>query len=247
MLLQAGLMQWLLYEHRRRCRSEAAAYDLSGRLIYAQEEERSRLGRELHDDVTQRLALLAINAGREERNLPSPAGGDAMRTMREGLVQLSEDVHALSYRLHPSILEDLGLREALKSECERFSQTSSLRLELNADEITEQVPRDVALCLFRIAQESLRNIARHASASGVGIHLRPLDGRLLLTVRDDGVGFDPEQHRTRASLGLASMRQRVALLGGKLKIDSKLGQGTIVSAWVPLTEARNEPSARAAS
>ncbi len=236
LLLQAGLIQWLLYEHRKRRRSEAAAHDLTGRLIYAQEEERSRLARELHDDVTQRLAMLAIDAGREERKVSIPA--DAMRTMREGLVRLSEDVHSLSYRLHPSILADLGLREGLKSECERFSQTSSLRLELNADEILEQVPRDVGLCLFRVAQESLRNIARHASASRVGMHLRRLDGGLLLTVRDNGAGFEPEQHRTRASLGLASMQQRVALLGGKIRIDSKLGQGTIVSAWVPLTEAQ---------
>ncbi len=244
LLLQAGLIQWLLYEHRKRLSSEVAAHDLSGRLIYAQEEERSRLARELHDDVSQRLASLAIDAGREERKAAIPA--DAMRTMREGLVRLSEDVHSLSYRLHPSILADLGLREALKSECERFSQTSSLRLDLNADEIPAQVPQDVGLCLFRIAQESLRNIARHASASRVGMRLRHLDGGLQLTVRDNGVGFDPAQHRIRASLGLSSMQQRVALLGGKLKIDSKPVEGTVVSAWVPLTGAYSEPSVRAA-
>jgi signal transduction histidine kinase len=102
-LVQAALITWLLYEYRRRRRSEAASHELSGRLIHAQEEERSRLARELHDDVTQRLASLAIDAGREERNLSNPAIGNTMRTMREGLVRLSEDVHALSYRLHPSI------------------------------------------------------------------------------------------------------------------------------------------------
>lgn len=110
MLGQSALIGWLLYEHRRRRRSEAAAHELSGKLITAQKEERARLARELHDDVTQRLALLAIDAGREERN-PGSAGSSAtMRTMRDGLVRLSEDVHALSYRLHPSVLEDLGLR-----------------------------------------------------------------------------------------------------------------------------------------
>lgn len=234
-LLQAALIGGLLYEHHRRRLSEAAARDLSGRLIYAQEEERSRLGRELHDDITQRLVVLAIDAGREERKVSIPAA--AMRTMREGLTRLSEDVHALSYRLHPSILTDLGLREALKAECERVSQASSFQLELNAHEITEEVPRDVALCLFRIAQESLRNIERHASASRVVVRLQHLDGGLQLTVRDEGLGFDPVQSSARASLGLASMSQRAALVGGKLKIDSKPGQGTIVSAWVPLTEA----------
>jgi signal transduction histidine kinase len=245
-LLQAGLIQWLLSEQRRRRRSEAAAHELSGRLIHAHEEERSRLGRELHDDVTQRLALLAIDAGREERKSAGADGGGAMRTMREGLVRLSEDVHALSYRLHPSILADLGLHEALKSECEHLSQTSSLRVELGADESPEIVPRDVGLCVFRVAQESLRNVARHARASRVGIRLRRLDGGLQLTVRDNGVGFDPAQGPDKASLGHASMRQRVALLGGQLNIDSKPGEGTVVSAWVPLREAHGEPSARAA-
>src|SRR5205807_9666503 len=115
--------------HAERRRAEEAAHELSARLINAREEERSRLARELHDDVTQRLALLAIDAGREERNLSSPGGGTAIRTMREGLVRLSEDVHALSYQLHLSMFEDLGLIEALRSECERFSQFRSIQLE----------------------------------------------------------------------------------------------------------------------
>jgi signal transduction histidine kinase len=146
---------------------------------------------------------------------------------------LSDDVHALSYRLHPSILADLGLREALKSECEHFSQTSSFRIDLSADEIPDQVPHDVGLCLFRIVQESLRNVARHAEASRVGIRLRGLDGGVQLTVKDNGVGFDPAQDRAKASLGLASMRQRVELLEGKLNVESKRFQGTTISAWVP--------------
>jgi signal transduction histidine kinase len=246
-LMQAVMIAWLLYEHRRRRRSEAAAHDLSGKLITAHEEERARLARELHDDVTQRLALLAINAGREERNSAVPAGAIAMRTMRDDLMRLSNDVHALSYRLHPSILADLGLREALRSECEHLSQTCSFRLDWSADDIPEQVPGDAGLCLFRIAQESLRNTARHASASRVGIRLRRLDGGLQLTVRDNGIGFDPGRSRRKASLGLASMRQRVALLGGELAIDSKPLQGTIVSAWVPVRATDDEPSAGAAS
>jgi hypothetical protein len=246
LLVQAALLSWLLYEHRYRRRSEAAAYELSGRLIHAQEEERSRLARELHDDVTQRLALLAIDAGREERKLSGPAGGTAMRTMREGLVRLSEDVHALSYRLHPSILEDLGLVDALKSECERFTQTCPVRLEVDAQEIPERLPHAVALCLFRIAQEALRNIARHSRASRAEVSLRRMDGGLQLAVRDNGAGFDPARHRARISLGHASMRQRAFLLGGKVDIDSRPGHGTVVLAWVPLKEELSEPSARAA-
>jgi signal transduction histidine kinase len=246
LLLQSALIAWLLYEQQRRRRSEAAAHELSGRLISAQEEERARLARELHDDVTQRLAALALDAGREEHNLPNSAGGTAMRSMREGLARLSSDVHALSYRLHPSILRDLGLRSALISECEHFGQTSSVRIDLHADEVPEQVPPDVALCLFRIAQESLRNIARHASASRAGIRLLRLNDGLQLTVRDNGLGFDPNHHRARASLGLASMRQRVALLGGKLNIESEPLGGTTISAWVPIRQAPAEQLAAAA-
>ena len=230
-LAQAALIAWLLYEHHRRRHSEAAAHELGGKLITAQEQERARIARELHDDVTQRLAALAIDAGREERN-SSPTRG-AMQSMREGLVRLSEDVHALSYRLHPSILEDLGLIEALKAECERFSQCR-VRLQANTRDIPDALPQDVALCLFRIAQEGLRNVARHAGARRAEVCMRRLDGGLELTVKDDGAGFDPKQRRAEMSLGHASMRQRVALLGGKIDIESSSGHGTTILAWVPL-------------
>ena len=192
------------------------------------------MARELHDDVTQRIAALAIDAGRNERN-SGPTGGAAMRAMREGLVRLSEDVHALSYRLHPSILADLGLIEALKGECERFSQCP-VRLQASTRDIPDALPHDVALCLFRIAQEGLRNVARHSGARRAEVSLRRLDGGLELTVKDDGAGFDPGQHRAEMSLGHASMRQRVALLGGKIDIGSSSGHGTTILAWVPLRE-----------
>jgi signal transduction histidine kinase len=244
-LVQAALIIWLLYERQQHLRSKSAAHALSGRLIGAQEEERARLARELHDDVTQRLALLAIDAGREERKSSTPAGGSAMRAMREGLARLSEDVHALSYRLHPSILEDLGLIEALKSECERFARTSSARVDVTAAEVPANLPGDVALCLFRIAQEALRNIARHARAKRAEVSLRRVNGGLQLVVRDDGAGFDTA-HRAGTSLGHASMRQRTFLLGGKIDIDSRPGRGTTIAAWVPLREEHGEPTARAA-
>ena len=251
--LQAALILVLLVNgqrlrgaHAARRRAEGAAHDLSGRLINAHEEERSRLARELHDDVTQRLAMLAIDAGREERIFSGSAVGTVLQTMREGLARLSEDVHALSYRLHPSILEDLGLFEALKAECEHFSAVCSIQLESSAQDIPESVPHDVALCLFRIAQEGLRNIARHARASRAKVCLRRVDGGLQLVVRDDGVGFDPAQGHTRMSLGHASMRQRAFSLGGKVDIDSHPGHGTTIRAWVPLLEKCSEPSTRAA-
>ena len=239
-------MRGVTIDITKRRQAEEAARELSGRLINAQEEERSRLARELHDDVTQRLALLAIDAGRGERNLPSAAGGTAMRAMRESLIRLSEDVHALAYRLHPSILEDLGLIEALKTECERFGRVASIPVDLKAQEVPDPLPHAVALCLYRIAQEALRNVGRHARASAVQVSLRCLDGGVQLAVRDNGAGFDPAQQRDRPSLGHASMRQRIYQLNGELEVESAPGHGTTVLAWVPLKEEQSEPSARAA-
>lgn len=195
--------------------------------------------------MTQRLALLAIDAGRQERVLSNVPSGDAMRAMREGLVRLSEDVHALSYRLHPSILEDLGLVEALELECQHFSELGATCVDVTAQEIHEQPPREVALCLFRVAQEALQNVAHHSGARAVQVTLRPLDGGIELAVCDDGKGFDTARQRERASLGLASMRQRIGQLDGRLEIESQLGHGTKVLAWVPLKEEHREPSARA--
>ena len=243
----------VLLVHRQRLRranverlqAEQARHVLSGRLINAQEEERSRLARELHDDVSQRLALLAINAGREERALPKGGGGEAMRAMREDLVRLSEDVHTLSHQLHPSILEDLGLSDALKSECTRLSKLGSPQARLETDGVPESLPQDTAFCLFRIAQEALRNVARHAHASQASVSLHRLNGGIQLIVKDDGMGFDATRANNGPHLGHASMRQRAQLLGGKLLVDTFPGCGTTVSAWVPLKGVDHESSARA--
>jgi PAS domain S-box-containing protein len=219
--------------------AEQAARDVSRRLIVVQEEERARLARELHDDVTQRLARLAIDAGRVERESPGTSTGETMREVREGLASLSEDVHALSYRLHPALLEVLGLADALQAECERFSRQTSLPAQLKVRQIPAVVPPGVSICLFRIAQEALRNVGRHARAQHVELTLQELDGGLQLAVRDDGVGFDPAAHSGQPSLGHASMRERVQLAGGRIDIESAPGQGTTVVAWVPLDERRS--------
>jgi signal transduction histidine kinase len=234
--LLAALSIGLVWQRVRRRRAEEEALTLSGRLITAHEDERRWLARELHDDITQRLVGAAIGAA----NLPggdlSPSGIDARRSVSETLMQLSEDIHALSYRLHPSVLHDLGLVEALKAECERVARSESVRVEVEADKLPPSLPREVALCMYRIAQEALRNIGRHANASIVQLSLALKDGGLLLAVNDNGGGFEPGLH-TRPSLGHASMRERIRLLGGKLEIRSALGGGTTVVAWVPIPEA----------
>jgi signal transduction histidine kinase len=221
-----------------RRRAEEEAYNLSGQLINAQEDERARLARALHDDVTQRLALLAIDAGSKEARLNETTGREALRLMRDSLVKISKDVHDLSYALHPAILEDLGLIEALRAECDRFAGLAPVRVNLSTREVPRETLRSTTLCLFRVAQEALRNVALHSRAKMVEVTLGAFEGGLQLCVRDDGVGFDPSSHRKKPSLGLASMRQRVNLLDGRLDIESAHGRGTTILAWVPLEEAQ---------
>jgi signal transduction histidine kinase len=218
-----------------RKRAEEEAHYLSGALITAQEDERARLARALHDDVTQRLALMAIEAGRKENSVDDPAAKQIICSMRSHLARLSEDVHALCYALHPAILEDLGLVEALKAECDRVRSVEAIPVQFLAEDNLDEPPRPVALCLYRIAQEALRNVTRHASATSIEVRLRVADGGLQLSVRDNGVGFDPARKQARPSLGHAGMRQRLSLVGGKLRIESAPGRGTIVLASVPLS------------
>lgn len=215
-------------------RTEHEMRDLSRRLIRAHEDERALLARELHDDVTQRLAVLAIEVGRAELAAPDAAQAATMQTVREGLTLLSEDIHTMAYQLHPSILRELGLAEALRAECERRTRQGQLELSLDLDSLPFVVGNDAALCLFRVAQEALNNVARHAAARTASVTLRPIDSGLLLAVRDDGVGFDPAHRAERIHLGLVSMRERVRLVDGTLDIESAPGMGTTVVAWVPV-------------
>ncbi len=215
-----------------RKRDQEALRAFSARLIRTQEEERSRLARELHDDITQRLARLAIDVGRAETGTSGPPPRETARSVREELIRLSEDVHALSYRLHPSIIEDLGVAAAIKAEAERFQHHHSLPIEVTVRDVPESLSPEAALCVFRVVQEALRNVVRHAHASVVKIALHGLDGGLQLAVQDDGCGFNRVAQRDHPSLGLASMRERVQLIGGELEIESAPGQGTTVMAWV---------------
>ena len=208
--------------------------DLSRRLIRAHEEERALLARELHDDVTQRLAVLAIQVGRAELAAPGGPPAEAMQTVRHGLVRLSEDIHALAYQLHPSVLEELGLAEALRAECERRLRQGRIAITVNLDPLPAVPGREVALCLFRVMQEALNNVARHAGARAASVTLKPMDGGLLLAIRDDGVGFDAANPGERRRLGLVAMRERVRLVNGTLDIESSPGHGTTVIAWVPV-------------
>jgi signal transduction histidine kinase len=208
---------------------------LAARLLHAQEEERRRIAREMHDDWTQRLALLGIDVAKLEKHLGTPEKAlPLLRTMQEQLVGLSEDVHALSRQLHPAILDDLGLVEALRSECAGFSRREGITVVYHPEGVPSTLPRDVALCVYRIAQEALRNLAKHAAVNQAWVTLVATGAELLLRVEDQGIGFDPAGVRSQPGLGLSSMEERVRLIGAELSVTSAPGRGTTVEVRVPL-------------
>jgi signal transduction histidine kinase len=214
-------------------RAEEALHGLSRRLIQAHEDERALLARELHDDVTQRLAVLAIDVGRAELDAPDAQQTDVLRSVGAELVRLSEDIHSLAYQLHPSVLEELGLVEALRAECERRHRHGGLAVSMDLESLPSVAGKETELCLFRVAQEALTNVARHSGTTAARVTLRQVDGGLVLAVDDDGVGFDTTNPKQDHSLGLASMRERVRLVNGTLDIESAPGRGTTLVAWVP--------------
>jgi PAS domain S-box-containing protein len=218
----------------KRKRVEEARSELLRRLVRTQEEEYRRIARELHDDLTQRLAVLAIDAGTLEQ-LPScpPDVGLRTRGIREQLVALSESVHSLSRQLHPSILDDLGLVDALRSECLSLQQRDGLRVRYHAGDVPTDLPRDVALCVYRVAQEALRNVIRHARSLQAFIRLVANERDLVLSVRDRGVGFELAA-RGKTGLGLESMRERARLIHARLTVRSRRGEGTKITMRVPL-------------
>jgi PAS domain S-box-containing protein len=218
----------------RRQRVEEARTELRRHLVRAQEEEHRRIARELHDDLTQRLAVLAIDAGKLEQ-MPgrSEDVAERARGMREQLVALSESVHSLSRQLHPSILDDLGLVDALRSECLSLGQRDGITVKYHALDVPTDLPRDVALCFYRVAQEALRNIAHHAKCPRASVGLVANERGLVLCVRDRGIGFDLAG-TGKTGLGLESIRERARLIRARLRIRSRPGAGTRITLRVPL-------------
>ena len=155
--------------------------------------------------------------------------------MKDKLVTLSIDVHSMSRQLHPSILDDLGLPDAIASECARFRRQDSITVDFRAENISKEIPPDVAVCLYRIAQEGLRNIGKHAGATEVTILLVGKNDTILMTIMDNGRGFDPDRVKGKPGLGLDSMKERAYLIGGDFFIESQLGQGTVIEVQAPLS------------
>jgi signal transduction histidine kinase len=209
---------------------------ISGKLIEAQEEERRRIGRELHDDIGQRLALLAIELAQLQR---TPAGAPAFFGLIEKLeTQTSEiaaDVQSLSHELHSSRLQYLGLAAALKGFCQEFSLQQKVEVDFKTWDLPAPLSPDISLCFFRILQEGLHNAAKHSRVRQFEVRLWGTPKEIHLTISDSGVGFDRDQAKTSRGLGLISMQERLKLLHGTLSIESQLQQGTTVRATVLYT------------
>ncbi|GAB1722587.1 MAG: putative Histidine kinase [Nitrospira sp.] len=213
--------------------------DLAARLLTVQEDERRRISRDLHDDINQRLAMLVVQAESLEANLPASAVGCSkeLRSIQDRLTELSDDVRHLAYQFHPSILDDLGLPVALQRLIDECAVRSNLAISLDIPVSPKAIPQTVSTCLYRIAQECLANIVKHAQASQACVSLASTADGITLTVQDDGVGFDTQQVVDNPrGLGLVSMAERVRLVHGSVTIDSIPQQGTRLSIHVPRTE-----------
>ena len=227
-----------------RKRADQALEELAGRLIHAQEEERSRIGRELHDHISQRLGLLAIKIDQLRTDAgPAPTTARAIDDLRQSTDDIADDVHRLSHRLHSSTLDYLGLGPALRKLVGEFSTRHGIAIDLTEVSLPTPLASDAALCLFRIAEESLTNIAKHSHARSARVHVSGAADGVHLTVEDDGDGFDVRTLENKAGLGFVSMQERLRVLRGTVRVDSTASQGTRIAVWIPSTSVVSAPAA----
>ena len=216
--------------------AEVALASVSRRLIEAQEQERTRIARELHDDIGQRLALLTIELEQLQQNSPDLPAEVRSRVgvLREQVSGVATDVQSLSHELHSSKLEYLGIATALRAFCEEFSDQQSVEVVFAHDEVPRTLPQGISLCLFRVLQEALHNAVKHSGARHFDVELRVTSNQIQLTVRDSGSGFDVAEAMKTHGLGLVSMAERLKLVDGQLSIDSQPQRGATICASIPL-------------
>jgi len=228
-------MRGFMIDDTDRKRLEETLRELGGRLISAQEEERSRVARELHDDVNQRMAVLSIQLEQFQQDLHMSFDlSQRFQNVQEQVREISRDIRGLSYRLHPSKLDYLGLGTAVESLCAELKESGKLQIEFQQARVPESLPQDITLCVFRIAQEALRNCVKHSGARAVKVLLEKTNNEIHLSVSDNGCGFDPEAELTRKGLGFISMRERLRLVDGSIHIHTRPFQGTRIEVSVPL-------------
>jgi PAS domain S-box-containing protein len=215
--------------------AEQALEDLAGKLIHAQEEERKRIGRELHDHISQTLGLLLIKIDQLlARGETTSEVGAALEDLRRETSGITDDVHRLSHRLHSTMLDYLGLVPALRKLVSEFSERHDISITFHHASLAAYLSSDVALCLFRVAEESLTNIAKHSRARSASVHITGTTDDIHLRIEDAGAGFDVSALASKAGLGVVSMQERLRVLHGTIHIDSDPSRGTRIDAWVPL-------------
>ena len=227
--------------------AEEAISTFSRRLIEAQETERTRIARELHDDINQRLAMVAVSLKTLKQGLPL-SEQKTSRRLEETCEQVSElenDIQALSHRLHPSKLEYLGLEAAAASLCRELSERQNVKIDFRCDGLPEDLSDDVSLCFFRVLQEALHNAVKYSGVDEFEVSLDSVSDEIQLRVHDSGVGFDPMLTTAEHGLGLTSMSERLKLVSGELSIHSRPQEGTTILARVPIAQATTAASAAA--
>jgi PAS domain S-box-containing protein len=229
--------------------AEQSMEDFSGRLIAGQEAERTRIARDLHDDVSQRLALVGIGLGRLWKKRPEAAEDERViiQELWDRTKELSSDVHRLSHQLHSSKLEHVGLGPALNGLCTEIGEKWGIQVDFVERGHSSQIPKDAALSLFRVAQEALTNVVKYSGVATSLVELHTDEIETRLRVVDEGAGFDPLQKRSDAGIGLVSMRERLRLVGGMFSVRSSLGRGTEITAASPLRALAKQAEAKAQS
>ena len=235
-LVLTSLVGYLLYEQKQVNAARNEQMRLSGLLINAHDEERSRLAGEIHDDFSQRLAVLSLGLETAADGIPESLLEikRQMQELMESASELGADLHSLSHRLHSSTLERLGLAAGVASFCREFSAQHRTQVAFSQQDLPRSVPPDIALCLFRIVQEGLRNVQKHSGAAHAEVRIEAMDDTLHLSISDDGAGFDVKDGADRHGLGLWSMRERVRLVSGRFEIHSDEQKGTRIDVWTPI-------------
>jgi PAS domain S-box-containing protein len=221
--------------------AEEALASINQRLIDAQEEERRRIARELHDDIAQRMSLLSL---RLDMLKQFPEDEQKIDDARKEVANIAKDVHAISHRLHPARLDYLGIADAAAALCEEISSQHGVEISFHGDSAPKALPKSTAVCLYRVLQEALQNAIKHSGARKVEVRLRCRGDQMELTVSDHGTGFDPPSVRGRCGIGLVSMKERLQAINGQLAITSEPMQGTTIQARVPLLQDESESFAR---
>ena len=235
-MVDGPAFRWILRDVTDQRLAETARDELLGRLVSMQEDERRRVARELHDSVGQLLTalLLGLRAVRDSGPLPD-AARDQLAHVQSVAEQLGRATHDLAVGLRPTALDDIGLHAALRNQLEEWSALTRIAVHfecVGAD--TDRFPLDIETTLYRVVQEALTNVARHAMARRVGVVIERSGGRAIAVVEDDGQGFDPDAIAGSKSLGLLGMRERLALVRGSLEIETGLEKGTTLIARIPL-------------